>query len=320
MFPVDESKVTSGDASGLHVLCVDLGKTTCRTVVSTASEEIARIDVDGVAASADGGGEAADRILAAIARLPAAILASVAACGVGAAGTLTDPSAARRIADVLSTTLHRPTAVTSDIVTAHLGAFTGETGVVLVAGTGAVAIGLDRSGGIRRIDGWGPDIGDIGSGSWIGRRGIRAVLSARSGRGPTTTMDEALTTLTAGADPVQWVASAGNAARQLARFAPAVLDAAQMGDPAAGTIARDAVNALAATTMAATTTDSQTTGRTKVATLGGLTAHDWFKSLLVSKLQAEGFIVRPPDRDAVHGAYLAAINSELPHERHIHRA
>ena len=39
---------------------------------------------------------------------------------------------------------------------------------------------------MRRVDGWGPLLGDDGSGYDIGTRGLRAAFAAYDGRGPET--------------------------------------------------------------------------------------------------------------------------------------
>ena len=72
-----------------------------------------------------------------------------------------------------------------DSVTSYLGALGDERGVVVAAGTGVVtlAVGADE---VARIDGWGYLIGDAGSGYWIGRAGLDAVMRAYDGRGPAT--------------------------------------------------------------------------------------------------------------------------------------
>lgn len=49
-------------------------------------------------------------------------------------------------------------------------------GVVVVAGTGSVAFGVDELGGMRRIGGWGYQISDLGSGCWIGAALLREAL------------------------------------------------------------------------------------------------------------------------------------------------
>src|SRR5258708_203914 len=47
-----------------------------------------------------------------------------------------------------------------------------------IAGTGSIAYGRDASGRIARAGGWGFAVSDEGSGHWIGRRAISAILSA----------------------------------------------------------------------------------------------------------------------------------------------
>ncbi|TFC90360.1 N-acetylglucosamine kinase [Cryobacterium sp. TMT4-31] len=77
--------------------------------------------------------------------------------------------------------------LTHDSVTSYLGALGDERGVVVAAGTGVVtlAVGADD---VARIDGWGNLIGDAGSGYWIGRAALDAVMRAHDGRGPATAL------------------------------------------------------------------------------------------------------------------------------------
>lgn len=75
--------------------------------------------------------------------------------------------------------------VCEDVIGAHVTAFGFEPGVVMSAGTGAVALYADGET-LRKADGWGPRLGDSGSGFWIGRAGLRAGIAASEGRGPST--------------------------------------------------------------------------------------------------------------------------------------
>ena len=65
-------------------------------------------------------------------------------------------------------------------------------GVVIIAGTGSIAFGRNRAGEAVRSGGWGYVLGDEGSGYWIGRAAIRAVLRAADQRGPRTLLTEML--------------------------------------------------------------------------------------------------------------------------------
>jgi N-acetylglucosamine kinase-like BadF-type ATPase len=59
-------------------------------------------------------------------------------------------------------------------------------GVVIIAGTGAIVYGRNAGGVAARAGGWGHMIGDEGSGYWIGREALSAVMRAADGRGPET--------------------------------------------------------------------------------------------------------------------------------------
>ena len=176
----------------------------------------------------------------------------VLAC-IGAAGALTAPEAAAALGKrLLHSLAAAAVAVASDAVTSHAGALSGGAGVVLAAGTGAVAVAAGPAGFVR-VDGYGPWLGDDGSGAAIGLAGLRAVLRAADGRGPAT----ALTAEAArcyGVPPDSLPAAIGNTpgtAREAARFAPHVVAAAAAGDPAAGSILDHAATHLADTVHAA---------------------------------------------------------------------
>lgn len=77
--------------------------------------------------------------------------------------------------------------LTHDSTTSFLGALGMSQGAVVAAGTGVVtlAVGPDR---VARVDGWGHIMGDAGSGYWIGREALDAVMRAFDGRGPHTAL------------------------------------------------------------------------------------------------------------------------------------
>ncbi|RAU99605.1 ATPase, partial [Mycobacterium colombiense] len=61
----------------------------------------------------------------------------------GAAGALVAPEAARALGDALLASLQtQRVTVTSDAVIAHAGALNGQAGVVLILGTGVVALAI----------------------------------------------------------------------------------------------------------------------------------------------------------------------------------
>jgi N-acetylglucosamine kinase-like BadF-type ATPase len=64
--------------------------------------------------------------------------------------------------------------------------------VVVISGTGSIAYGRNAKGEAARAGGWGYVLGDEGSGYWIGRAALRAVLRESDRRGPTTALSPLL--------------------------------------------------------------------------------------------------------------------------------
>ncbi|HEX5475654.1 MAG TPA: BadF/BadG/BcrA/BcrD ATPase family protein [Vicinamibacterales bacterium] len=60
--------------------------------------------------------------------------------------------------------------------------------VVIIAGTGSIAYGRNATNQAARAGGWGYVLGDEGSGYWIGRAALRAVLRESDRRGPATAL------------------------------------------------------------------------------------------------------------------------------------
>ena len=61
-------------------------------------------------------------------------------------------------------------------------------GIVIVSGTGSIAYGRNAAGRAARAGGWGYVLGDEGSGYWLGRLALRAVVRAADGRGRATVL------------------------------------------------------------------------------------------------------------------------------------
>jgi N-acetylglucosamine kinase-like BadF-type ATPase len=63
-------------------------------------------------------------------------------------------------------------------------------GIVVMSGTGSIAYGRNARAQAARSGGWGHVMGDEGSGYWIGRHAVLAVVRALDGRGPRTRLSE----------------------------------------------------------------------------------------------------------------------------------
>jgi N-acetylglucosamine kinase-like BadF-type ATPase len=125
--------------------------------------------------------------------------------------------------------------VCGDERTALAGAFAnGEPGIVLISGTGAIAVGRNRDGEQHRCAGWGWLVDGVGSAMDIGRDGLALTLRMADGRLEETTLKRVL-----------WGALGVRQAHELkalvvdphfgaagfARLAPLVSAEAQAGDP-----------------------------------------------------------------------------------------
>ena len=80
--------------------------------------------------------------------------------------------------------------ITDDLHTAFLSGGVGDDGLLVLAGTGAVAVRFEERQAVARRDGMGWLLGDIGSAVWLGRRTLEAVSADLDGRGPRTRLTE----------------------------------------------------------------------------------------------------------------------------------
>jgi N-acetylglucosamine kinase-like BadF-type ATPase len=135
------------------------------------------------------------------------------------------------------------TLIVNDALIALVAGAGRPVGLVLVAGTGSIAYGANHRGVAARSGGWGPVLADEGSGYWIGRRALVAVMRHADGRGPRTTLtprvlerlnlsrpDELVAEIYEGAERRQLVATLG----------PLVAEAGTEGDAVAAEILKDA--------------------------------------------------------------------------------
>src|SRR5947209_12840064 len=107
-------------------------------------------------------------------------------CGIAGAD---HPAHRQEVVDSLSIFFPRGNfTVDNDARIALTGAIGFGAGIVIIAGTGSVAFGRNDAGEELRAGGWGPTIGDEGSGFAIARAGLSAVLRAYDGRGGKTVM------------------------------------------------------------------------------------------------------------------------------------
>jgi N-acetylglucosamine kinase-like BadF-type ATPase len=116
------------------------------------------------------------------------------------------------------------------------GALDGHAGVVLIAGTGSIAMGVNDAGEQARSGGWGPTISDEGSGYDIARRALKAVISSFDGRSPKTILSERILNklrISSAADLPGVIYNSDSEAVEIASLAELVTEAAREGDEVA---------------------------------------------------------------------------------------
>jgi glucosamine kinase len=170
------------------------------------------------------------------------------ACGAAGVGTLqiecacVGASGAGRtevsdlVARMMAELMRCPVQVVGDTVIALQAAFGNGPGIVTCAGTGSFAIGRDADGKTSRAGGWGFAVSDEGSGQWIGRTAVGAVLRAQENGEPPGLL---------GAIEKAWQATTLNDLVRMANASPPpdfsalfplVLSAANSGDAVARTV------------------------------------------------------------------------------------
>ena len=112
---------------------------------------------------------------------------AAATVGLGVSGLTDDVADAGYLLAAAAAFGVRTVHLAHDSITAYLGALGDERGAVVASGTGVVTLAVGRAD-VARVDGWGYLIGDAGSGYWLGRAALDAVMRAHDGRGKPTAL------------------------------------------------------------------------------------------------------------------------------------
>lgn len=270
------------------VLGADAGGTRTTAAIWRDGVELAR--AEGAAGAIRPG-----RSVAAAAQIAETVRGALARAGrargdilvVGAAGAGREPERQELRGALRGHDLSGQLVVTTDVDLALAAAFGAGPGVVLLAGTGSIAIARRPDGTLARAGGHGWQAGDEGGGYWIGRQALAAIMRGIDGRGPPTRLFESIAPIARAASPadlVRWSVTA--APTEVAALASGVLAAARAGDDAASTILRAAADELA---MLVVLLARGHGSPARVATGGGLlTAGSPLKALLDERLARQG--------------------------------
>lgn len=221
---------------------VDGGGSKTRVLVGDAKgNEFGRAE-GGRSAVRPGQAEASAKVIAEVVRealtqaaMPGVLEPKVLCCGIAGVGRDVEQRSLQTALEAEE--LAETVIVEPDGMIAMFDAFSDGPGILLVAGTGSIAYGRSPKGEVRRCGGWGPNIGDEGSGPWIGRRALAIVGAATDGRESETALVGAILTATQVSEPMElipWAASAD--VRMISQLAPVVLAAAAAGDARANTL------------------------------------------------------------------------------------
>lgn len=199
--------------------------------------------------------------------------------------------------------------VVSDADIALEAAHGGGSGIVLIAGTGSIVYGRDVDNTIKRYGGWGPVIGDPGSGTAIGLRALRVAAK---------TIDECtqpaylerLIAETAGIDSQESLINKVYTEKfPPADIAPLVFRAAKEGDRSALDIVNECANDLAEMLHSGIKKFSFT-GEIPLAYVGGIfESENGYAEIVTEFIRKKNpnIVIRKPECRAGEGAVLMAL-------------
>ncbi|WP_458120217.1 BadF/BadG/BcrA/BcrD ATPase family protein [Paenibacillus sp. Z6-24] len=211
--------------------------------------------------------------------------------------------------------------VVSDAETALTAAFGTNLGIVAIAGTGSMVLGVLPDGQRVRAGGWGHILGDQGSGYAIGQRTLQTVMLGYDGILPVSGLTEMVLHYYGARAPedlrrIMYQTHIGK--RQIAAAARLCIHAGQAGDELAQQIIRQAAGDMAVFVMALLNRHPQLE-QTGIAVAGSIFRY--------SELYLETFIrqlqqnrnpvpsVRMAEQEAVYGAVTLIIN-KLAEKKH----
>ena len=169
-------------------------------------------------------------LLADVAKQSAVDMRQIAASCVGTAG-LRLPQTDGWMRKILSSCAGGEIVVCGDEEIALDAAFPGGAGVLVIGGTGSNTLGRSSTGQLFTVGGWGPVLGDQGSGYWIGHQSLRAALRAKDFGQPTRILERALALWKA--PNLEELINIAHAGADFSQLAPIVVQCAEEGDAVA---------------------------------------------------------------------------------------
>jgi N-acetylglucosamine kinase-like BadF-type ATPase len=234
--------------------------------------------------------------------------------GLSGAGRASDKTALLDALHKMSTKKKFPLkniVVETDARIALEAAFAGESGIVVIAGTGSIALYCTEDGKILRAGGWGKILGDEGSGYAIAKSALNAVLRQFDSRGEKTILTKKMLehySLSAVEELIPKVYQEG---ADLPSFTPKVFEAAFERDRIANSILIESANELA-TLVRVLVMQVRPKKKLPVALMGGLIETENIYSKLVKEKIIRSLphiVVQKPKFPAAFGAAIIGLNA-----------
>lgn len=303
----------------INLIGIDGGGSKTRGVLQCGDRVIASTQMGTTRVGSIGTGESCERVLNLIkdlCRTAELEISDIDGIVVGLAGIWLEDEK-KRYANLLRTlarnekTPINEVMVTSDAEIALVGALAGKPGIIQIAGTGTITLAKNENGDMFRCSGWGIEIDDEGSGAWIGRECLTAIVRALDGRDKQTDMIDKVAnkyTTFIKENPRTLVAALNEKKFEYHDFTKMAMESAENGDEVAYSIVERA---------AAHLTESIKTLHKKlgkknadVCLMGGMLENDTILlRLLKENLNSKsGVIIKKAVGNALDGALLMAGN------------
>ncbi|MBR3928786.1 MAG: hypothetical protein IKJ65_07280 [Clostridia bacterium] len=162
--------------------------------------------------------------------------------GVGMSA-LDDLPTEKQLCDFAGSLFHKESLfLHSDAYMALMAATLGQSGALVICGTGSMAVYADETLKQTPAGGWGYLLGDYGSSYQLAIDGIKAAIRAFEDTGAKTALTDAMTarfSLTYPRQLIDYVYAPSTAPSDIAKFAIDVLNTARAGDPVAMDIVKE---------------------------------------------------------------------------------
>ncbi|MEE2877092.1 MAG: BadF/BadG/BcrA/BcrD ATPase family protein [Candidatus Neomarinimicrobiota bacterium] len=203
--------------------------------------------------------------------------------------------------------------IITDAELAHRAIWGHERGITLIVGTGSIAVGGDAQGNLLRAGGFGYQIGDIGSGYWLGKNLITQLIAMeRSEAEEILDLKKAVVDHFGAGDFVEALdlASGGESFSRVAAMSSILLNHAEEGNFLAEQLARTGIEGLQELVEELT----GKMGQHDIIGLHGsvITESSFYRSLLMKGLKIESW--KRSEMAAVFGGLIITGSVETPEE------